>query len=92
VLPEPPEPAEGTSREEAKALRQAAALEYLEQAARAGVTVPESELERLGEARAQAVERALLDSGVLEPTRVFKVREGKVSSLDGKVRLELGLD
>jgi hypothetical protein len=91
VLPEPPEPPEGTSREDAKALRQAATLEYLERTARAGVVVQESELAKLGEERAQAVERALLGGGVLEPTRVFKVREGKVSAQDGKVRFELGL-
>jgi uncharacterized protein involved in outer membrane biogenesis len=91
VLPEPPEPPEGTSREDAKALRQAATLEYLERTARAGVVVQESELAKLGEERAQAVERALLGGGVLEPTRVFKVREGRVSAQDGKVRFELGL-
>jgi len=92
VLPEPPAPPEGASREDEKALRQAAALEFLEQAARASVVVAESEFDRLGEERAQAVEKALLGGGVLEPTRVFKAREGKVSAHDGKVRLELGLE
>jgi uncharacterized protein involved in outer membrane biogenesis len=92
VLPEPPVPPEGASREESKALRQAAALEYLEQAARAGVVVPDVEFDRLAEQRAAAIEQALLGGGVLEPTRVFKVREGKVSSQDGKVRFELGLE
>jgi uncharacterized protein involved in outer membrane biogenesis len=92
VLPEPPAPPEDTSREDAKALRQAAALEYLEQAARAGVVVPDVEFDRLAEQRAGAIEQALLGGGVLEPTRVFKVREGKVSSQDGKVRFELGLE
>jgi len=91
TLPEPPEPPEGTSRAEAKALRQAASLEYLEQAARAGVVVPDVELERLAEQRAGAIEQALLGGGVLEPTRVFTVREGKVSARDGKVSFELGL-
>jgi hypothetical protein len=92
TLPEPPEPPEGASREEAKTLRQAASLEYLEQAARAGVVVPEGEFERLAEQRAGAIEQALLGGGALEPTRVFKVREGKVSNQDGKVRFELGLE
>jgi len=91
VLPEPAEPPEGTSREEAKALRQAATLEFLEQAARAGVVVQDSALEQLGEERASSVEKALLGGGALEPTRVFKVREGKVSAQDGKIRFELGL-
>jgi hypothetical protein len=91
ALPEPVEPPEGTPREDAKALRQAASLEFLERTARAGVVVPDDEIERLAEQRAAAIETALLGGGVLEPTRVFKVREGKVSSQDGKIRLELGL-
>jgi hypothetical protein len=91
TLPEPTEPPEGASREEAKALREAGTLEFLEQAARASVVVPDSALEQLGEERASSVEKALLGGGALEPTRVFKVREGKVSAQDGKVRFELGL-
>ena len=90
-LPEPAEPPDGTSRAEAKALRQAAATEFLEAAARAAVAVPETELAALAEARAAAIERALLGSGELEPTRVFKIREGKVAASEGKVRFELGL-
>jgi hypothetical protein len=92
VPPEPPAPPEGTSREQAKSLRQAATLEYLEQAARASIVVPESEFGRLGEERAGAIQRALLGGGALEPTRVFLVREGKVSAHEGKVRFELGLE
>jgi hypothetical protein len=92
VVPESPEPPEGTPRAEAKAQRQAAAVEYLETAARSGVTVPDTELAKLAEERAAAIERALLGDGLLDPTRVFKVREGKVSASDGKVRFELGLE
>ena len=92
--PQVPETAvpEGTPREEAKALRQKAELEYLEQAARAGVAVSDLDLEKLGEARAAAVERALLADSGLEPSRVFKVREGKVTDDGGKVRFQLGLE
>jgi hypothetical protein len=90
-VPEAPEPPEGTSRAEAKAMRQAAAVEYLEQAARAGVAVPEADLSRLAEERAAAIERALLSSGELDAPRVVKVREGKVSANEGKVRFQLGL-
>lgn len=90
-VPEAPEPPEGTPRAEAKAQRQAAAVEYLETAARSGATVPETELAQLAEERAAAIERALLGGGALDPTRVFKVREGKVSANEGKVRFELGL-
>jgi uncharacterized protein involved in outer membrane biogenesis len=91
AIPEPPPPPEGTSRAEAKALRQNAAIESLTAAARAGVVVSEAELARLAEARAAAIERALLAEGVLEPTRVFKVREGKVGTEAGRIRFELGL-
>jgi uncharacterized protein involved in outer membrane biogenesis len=92
--PQVPEAAvpEGTSREEAKALRQKAELEYLEQAARSGITVPDLDLEKLGEARAAEIERALLAGSGLEPSRVFKVREGKVTDDGGKVRFQLGLE
>jgi hypothetical protein len=92
VLPEAAAPPEGTSREEAKALRQKAELDHLEQAARSGIAVSDLDLGKLGEARAVAVERALLAGGELEPARVFKVREGKVTDNEGKVRFQLGLE
>jgi hypothetical protein len=91
VVPEPAEPPDGTSRKEAKALREAAAVDYLEKAVRDGVTVPAAVLDTLAEERAVAIERALLTDTGLEPTRVFKVREGKLSANEGKVRFELGL-
>jgi hypothetical protein len=90
-LPEPPPPPEGSSREEARTLREAAAVTWLEQAARTAVTADPAALGQLAEERAAAIERALLADGALEPTRVFKVREGKVSAEDGRVRFELGL-
>ena len=90
-VPEPPAPPEGTSRADARAMGQASLIEYLEKAARAAVTVPDTELGALGEARAAAVEHALLDGSTLEPTRVFLTKDGKVTPQDGKVRLELAL-
>jgi len=92
VVPEALEPPEGTPRAEAKALRQAAAVEYLEKTARAGVVAPDTELAQLAEERSVAIERALLGSGELDPTRVFKMREGKVTANEGKVRFQLGLE
>jgi enterochelin esterase-like enzyme len=91
AIPEPPKPPEGTSRDDAKAMQQAAAIEYLQQQARSHITVAESEYARLAQDRASAVERALLEGSGLEPTRVFAVRDGKVSAQDGKVQLELQL-
>jgi len=90
-LPEAPEPPEGTPRAEAGALRDAAEIEFLERTARSGIMVADIELDRLAEERAMAVERALLGDGTIDPARVFKVREGKVSANEGKVRFELGL-
>ncbi len=91
AIPDPPKPPEGTSRDDAKAMQQAAAIEYLQQQARSHISVPESEYARLAQERASAVERALLEGSGLEPTRVFAVRDGKVSAQDGKVQLELQL-
>ena len=90
-VPEPPTPPEGTSRGDARAMGQASTIDYLEMAARAAITVPDTELEALGQERAAAVQRALLDGSALEPTRVFLTKGGKVTSQDGKVRLELAL-
>jgi hypothetical protein len=90
-IPESPEPPEGTSRGDAKAMRQAAAIEYLEKEARSHVSVAESEYDRIAEARGAAVQHALLDGSALEPERVFLVRNGKVTPLDGKVRFDLEL-
>jgi len=91
VLPEPAQPPEGTSREDAKALQHAATVAYLQQQARSHLSVDESEYSRLGQQRASAVEQALLDGSGLESSRVFTVRDGKVSAEDGKVQLELEL-
>jgi hypothetical protein len=91
-VPEAPKPPDGTTRAEAKNLREAAAIEYLEKTARAGVAVPDSVLAKLAEERAVAIERALLTDSGLDPTRVFKVREGKVTASEGKVRFQLGLE
>jgi len=90
-VPEAPEPPQGTSRAEAKAMRESAAVEFLEKTAREGVVVADTEFERLATERASAVERALLADGALDPTRVFKVRDGKVTSHENRVRFELGL-
>ncbi len=91
AIPEPPKPPEGTSRDDAKAMQQAAAIEFLQAEARSHLSVPEPEYGRLALQRASAVEQALLDGSTLEPARVFTVRDGKVSAQDGKVQLELEL-
>ncbi len=92
VIPEPPPAPEDASRKEAKAARKEAAVEYLEILVHDSVTVPDTEFARLAEERAGAIERALLADTGLDPQRVFKTRDGKVSTNDGKVRFELGLE
>jgi len=90
-IPEPPTPPDGTSRAEAKALRQSAAIEYLQKEARAHLQATAADLDALAVARATAVQHALLADSGLDPARVFVARNGKVSPQDGKVRFELAL-
>jgi hypothetical protein len=92
VVPEPSPAPEDMPRKEAKAAREAAAVDYLEKVVRDGTKVPETEFGRLAEERAAAIERALIADTGLEPQRVFKTRDGKISASDGKVRFELGLE
>ena len=87
----PPQPPEGTSRKEARAMEQAATLESLEQQARAAVEVDSLALQRLGQARGEAIQSALLAGGELQPDRVFLARNDKVTAQDGKVRFELAI-
>jgi hypothetical protein len=91
-LPEPPAAPEGASRQEARALREAAALAQLEAQAKARLAPQAADLERLAEARAAAVERALLTDTGLAAARVFLVRNDKVAAQDGRIRLELGME
>lgn len=90
--PEPPAPPEGTPRAQAKAMRENAEIEFLAKEARARVTVTDADVEALGQARGEAIQRLLLTDSGLEPTRVFLSRNGKVAVQDGKVRFELGLE
>jgi hypothetical protein len=88
VAPTPERP-EGTSRKEARALEQAASLKSLEDQARAAVEVDSLALQRLGHARGEAIQIALLAGGELPPDRVFLASNDKVTAQDGKVRFEL---
>ena len=90
-IPEAPAPPEGTSRTEAKALRQGAAIDYLQKQAREHLQATDADLDALAVARATAIQHALLTDSGLDPARVFIARNGKVSPLEGKVRFELAL-
>ncbi len=91
ATPEPPAPPDGMPRAAAKALRENVEIEFLVKEARARVSVTDEQVDALGQARAEAIQRVLLGDSGLEPTRVFLSRNGKVAAQDGKVRFELGL-
>ena len=88
-IPPPAERLEGTSRKEARGLEEAATVASLEEQARAAIQVDPLALQRLGQARGEAIQSALLSGGELPPDRVFLARNDKVTAQDGKVRFEL---
>jgi uncharacterized protein involved in outer membrane biogenesis len=91
-IPPPPAPPEGTSRKDAKALAESASIEYLQTEAHARLAAGAAELDKLGELRAETIQKALLTDTGLDPQRVFLVKDGKVTPQDGKVRFELGME
>ncbi len=91
-VPAPPEPPKGTSRAEARALADAAAVEFLEQEARSSLAATEIDLDELGQARSEAIRSALLENSGIDPGRVVPTRNGKLTEQDGKVRFELAID
>ena len=88
-IPEPPAPAEDLSRKERKAQAQQASLDWLEAEARKRATPLPGELERLGQARGEAIQKALLTDTGLAPERIFLTRDGKVGVEGDRVRFEL---
>ena len=91
-IPPPPAAPDGTSRKDAKALAETAAIEYLQKEAHARLAPGAAELERLGQQRAEAIQKALLTDTGLDPQRVFLAKDGKVTPQDGKVRFELAME
>jgi hypothetical protein len=92
TLPEAPPRPEGMSRKEAKAAARAAEIEYLQQQAHAAVRVNDSDLDALGQARAEAIRAALLTDTTIDPGRIFPDKAGKITAQDGQVRFELEID
>lgn len=79
------------SRKERKAARRAADVAWLEGQLRPRFQATPAELRDLGQARATAVQEALLAGGQLDPTRVFLATQLPMVSKDGAVRMELAL-
>lgn len=91
TIPEPAAPPEGTSKAEAREQVDQAAVAVIEQDLKDRITVEDAELEQLAQARAAAVQSALLSGGELEASRVFIVRADQVSMQGESVRLKLEL-
>jgi hypothetical protein len=68
------------------------AIADLETALKARVTVSDSDLEKLGKRRAQAIQDVLLGGGAIDPARVFVIASPKDDpAAEGKVRAQLAL-
>ncbi|HSN72900.1 MAG TPA: DUF748 domain-containing protein, partial [Steroidobacteraceae bacterium] len=92
TIPAAPPAPEGTSRADAKALETQHANDYLEDSIRSLITVSDDELLKLAEARAQVVQKVLLESAAIDPERVFLTAGEKVTVDGEQVKLELGLE
>jgi hypothetical protein len=69
----------------------AAKIDFLGKAVREHIQVGENELTTLGQQRALALQKALLADPQVAAERVFLAANGKATSKDGLVRLELSL-
>ncbi len=91
VLPPPVTPPDELSRKERKAQELQGSLDWLAGEARRRAAPLPGDLERLGQARGAAIEKALLSETGLAPERVFVTSAGKVSANPPAVRLELAV-
>jgi hypothetical protein len=95
AAPEMPEPAaatdEGLSRRERKARELQASLDWLEAECRKRAVPAPGDLERLGQLRGEAIQKALLSDTGMAPSRVFLTRAGKVTANASSVRFELAV-
>ncbi|MDR7133360.1 hypothetical protein J2X06_000544 [Lysobacter niastensis] len=93
--PRPPDAAaseEDTTRKERRASRKDSEIEWLEEQLRPRYRVAQDELVKLGQARATAVQEALLAGGAIDPARVFLAANLQVEGKDDKVRMKLSLE
>lgn len=90
-LPEAPERADDVSRKEAKAQAAQARLAWLEKECRTRAVAADTEMQNLGQQRAEAIQAALLMDTGLAPERVFVTANGKVARNEQQVRFELAV-
>ncbi|MGE0031218.1 MAG: DUF748 domain-containing protein [Steroidobacteraceae bacterium] len=86
-IPKPPRPAEGAPESDPVEH----AIEFLVPKLREGVVVTDAELAALADARAQAVQEALLADGGIDPARVFLIRGEPATADGGTVTMVLSL-
>ncbi len=83
----PPPPAAGAPAVDVKAAQR----EFLRQALREHITVSDDDLKALAQARAQALQQAMVNGGQIDPGRVFLVANDRAKLQDNSVRLEVSL-
>ena len=91
-IPEAPPPPEGTSRADARILAIEHSIAYVDETNRTLIEITDDDLLELAEARAQAVQRALLAGAAIDPERVFLTAGERVTVDGDQVKLELGLE
>lgn len=89
---DPPPPPEDADRATRRALAEAHELQWLRGELLPLFTPDAAALAALAQARAQAIQAALLAEGVLAPTRVFVTAPETVAEDAGEVSLELALE
>jgi uncharacterized protein involved in outer membrane biogenesis len=90
-IPDPPEPPEDADRAARRALAQAHEAAWLTDALLPRFAPSDAELAALAQARAEAVQSALLSGGELLPERVFITGVAPVAPKEGRVSLELAV-
>ncbi len=91
-IPDAPEPPEDSDRAARKALSDAHDQAWLSAELLAKFAPAEAEVTALAQARALAIQEALLTGGELDPTRVFVTGARPLEAKDGKVSVELALE
>lgn len=91
-IPDEPEPPEDADRDARKALRATHEQTWLTAELLPEFAPTDAELEALAQARAAAIQSALLTGGELDPTRVFVTAAQPLTPKDGQVSVELALE
>ena len=91
-VPDEAEPPEDADRAARKVLREAHEQAWLSTELLAVFAPSDAEVAALAQARAQAIQEALLAGGDLDPTRVFVTSAPPLTPKDGQVSIELALE